>query len=149
MSTSTIPALSIRQPWAWLIVNGFKPIENRTWPTMFRGMLLIHAGKTMTVAEYDAALLFINTFIGPDVAAKVPAMDKLERGGFVGVANMVDCVRKSESPWFTGADTDDGHGFVMADPWPIHFHPYKGKLGFFNVPSFVPIGIPAYQRAAA
>jgi len=37
-------SLSIRQPWAWLIVQGHKPIENRTWPTTYRGPLLIHAG---------------------------------------------------------------------------------------------------------
>ncbi|MEI3544750.1 MAG: ASCH domain-containing protein [Alphaproteobacteria bacterium] len=40
-----LPILSIRQPWAWLIVNGYKDIENRTWPTHFRGKVLIHAGK--------------------------------------------------------------------------------------------------------
>ncbi len=39
------PILSIRQPWAWLIVNGYKDIENRTWSTRFRGKVLIHAGK--------------------------------------------------------------------------------------------------------
>lgn len=38
-------ALSIRQPWAWLIVNGYKSIENRTWNTRIRGTILIHAGK--------------------------------------------------------------------------------------------------------
>ena len=37
-------ALSIKQPWAWLIVNGFKDIENRTWRTKIRGEFLIHAG---------------------------------------------------------------------------------------------------------
>lgn len=41
-----IPALSIRQPWAWLIVNNHKPVENRSWPTSFRGRFLVHAGKT-------------------------------------------------------------------------------------------------------
>jgi len=30
-------ALSILQPWAWLVVNGHKDIENRTWGTGFRG----------------------------------------------------------------------------------------------------------------
>jgi hypothetical protein len=25
--------LVVRQPWAWLIVNGFKDIENRSWKT--------------------------------------------------------------------------------------------------------------------
>ena len=37
-------ALSIRQPWAWLILNGYKDLENRTWRTDYRGPLLIHAG---------------------------------------------------------------------------------------------------------
>ena len=27
----------VRQPWAWLIVNGFKDIENRSWMTRYRG----------------------------------------------------------------------------------------------------------------
>jgi len=38
-------ALSIRQPWAWLLVEGFKDIENRTWKTNYRGSFLIHASK--------------------------------------------------------------------------------------------------------
>lgn len=38
-------ALSIRQPWAWLIINGGKDIENRDWPTKFRSRILVHAGK--------------------------------------------------------------------------------------------------------
>jgi tetratricopeptide (TPR) repeat protein len=37
-------ALSIRQPWAWLIVHGVKDVENRTWRTNFRGRFLVHAG---------------------------------------------------------------------------------------------------------
>ena len=38
-------ALSIRQPWAWLIVNGYKDIENRTWSTDFSGRAYVNAGK--------------------------------------------------------------------------------------------------------
>ncbi len=45
-------ALSIMQPWAWLIVNGHKDIENRNWPTRFRGPVYIHAGKKI---DGDAA----------------------------------------------------------------------------------------------
>lgn len=52
-------ALSIRQPWAWLIIHGGKDIENRTWPTRFRGRVAVHAGKGMTRDEYEAAMLFI------------------------------------------------------------------------------------------
>lgn len=39
-------ALSIWQPWAWLIAAGQKRIETRCWSTLYRGPLLIHAGKT-------------------------------------------------------------------------------------------------------
>jgi hypothetical protein len=45
MDEPTYPALSLRQPWADLIVNGIKNIENRSRPTRFRGRLLIHASK--------------------------------------------------------------------------------------------------------
>jgi hypothetical protein len=45
MNKTPTVALSIRQPWAWLIVNGFKDLENRSWSTAFRGPVWIHAGK--------------------------------------------------------------------------------------------------------
>ncbi|MCG0445699.1 ASCH domain-containing protein [Pseudomonas aeruginosa] len=48
-------ALSIRQPWAWLVANGHKDIENRDWATSFRGRFLIHAAKSMTRDEYEEA----------------------------------------------------------------------------------------------
>ncbi len=35
--------LSIKQPWASLIVNGYKEYEFRSWKTKFRGDILIHA----------------------------------------------------------------------------------------------------------
>lgn len=128
-----VVALSIRQPWAWLIANGFKDIENRTWPTSFRGPVLIHAGKSLRPADYDAAMLFIEDWVSPSLVHRIPDKDDLPLGGFVGVATLVDCVRESTSPWFTGADTEDGHGFVLNAPRVIDFLPWKGRLGFFNV----------------
>lgn len=46
-------ALSIRQPWAWAIVNAGKRVENRTWETRYRGPILIHAAKGVTKREYE------------------------------------------------------------------------------------------------
>lgn len=46
--TDTIRALTIWQPWAWAIVHGWKPVENRTWPCpswMLGHRLAIHGGK--------------------------------------------------------------------------------------------------------
>jgi hypothetical protein len=41
-----VKALTVRQPWASLIVRGQKVIENRGWATDHRGPLLIHAGRS-------------------------------------------------------------------------------------------------------
>lgn len=35
--------LSVRQPWASLLVSGLKDIENRTWTPNFKGRIMIHA----------------------------------------------------------------------------------------------------------
>src|SRR5436189_5084024 len=53
----SMKALSVRQPWAWLIVNGYKDIENRDWATKRRGRIWIHAGlHKVTKPEYEQFL---------------------------------------------------------------------------------------------
>lgn len=37
--------ITIKQPFATLIIEGLKEYEFRTWKTKYRGELLIHAGK--------------------------------------------------------------------------------------------------------
>src|SRR3546814_18926401 len=78
-------ALSIRQPWAWLITQGFKDIENRTWQTKFRGQFLIHASKGMTKDEYESVQWYLS-----DIATHItlPEFGELERGGIVGLATL-------------------------------------------------------------
>lgn len=120
-------AISIRQPWAWLIVNGWKNIENRNWRTSYRGPVLIHAAKGMTQDEYNACRLFMRGFCDPERDVKLPHPVELERGGIVGVATILDCVEDHESEWFCGE-----WGFVMADARPLPFLPFKGALSFFR-----------------
>jgi hypothetical protein len=128
------PAISIRQPWAWLILNGGKDIENRTWPTKFRGKVLIHAAKGMTGAEWKEAWAFARTAIPAESLAKVgkASMDlrewTIDRGGIVGMAEVVDCVTRSDSRWFVGP-----HGFVLRNVEPLPFYPCKGARGFFKL----------------
>lgn len=120
-------ALSIRQPFAWAIVHCGKDVENRTWETLFRGPVLIHAGKTW------------HSFRPSDLEAEMRSGGmnltvprELPRGGIIGMAEIVGCVRRSESPWFSGP-----FGFVLANPRPLPFLPCVGRLGFFcvDVPS--------------
>jgi len=121
-------ALSIRQPWAWLIVNGYKLVENRSWHSSYRGPLLIHAGKGMTNYEYEDAY---------NLAARLdlflPFKGDLEYGGIVGSVEMIDCVNAYGSPWFFGP-----YGFVFRSAKPLPFRPMRGKLGIFHVNEMEP-----------
>lgn len=45
LNTAIDKVLSVRQPWAWLLVNGYKTIESRTWSLNYRGRLWIQAAK--------------------------------------------------------------------------------------------------------
>lgn len=116
-------ALSIQQPWAWLLVHGHKDVENRDWPTKVRGRVLIHASKKI---DLDGYAFLARHF--PDLYVEVPGPKQIEVGGIVGEAQITDCVRQSASPWFFGA-----YGFVLANAKPLPFAPVRGQLGFFEV----------------
>lgn len=113
-------ALSIRQPWAWLIVNGFKDIENRTWNTKHRGEFLIHAAEAV---DWDAYHKLMHK------GHQLPRIRELERGGIVGRATLVDVLEESNgSEWWIGP-----RGFVLKDAQVLPFHKVRGRLLFFNV----------------
>lgn len=116
-------ALSIRQPWAWLIVNGYKDVENRSWWTRFRGEFFVHAGKKFDRPSYDAVREHY-----PHIEMPTPEEFKKMCGGLVGVATITDCVKEMDSPWFFGE-----YGFVIENARPIEFQEVKGQLGFFQV----------------
>jgi hypothetical protein len=117
--------ISIRQPWAWLIVYGSKRIENRTWRTHYRGPILIHASSGLTRAEYEEALEFMTD--RQILPAFMPRPEELERGGIIGRATVVDCIKESTDPWFMGK-----YGHVLADVEPLEFRRLKASLGYFK-----------------
>lgn len=127
------PAISIRQPWAWLILNAGKDIENRDWPTNFRGRVLIHASKSGTKQDYQDAFDFLDSIDLAHLIIDIPPRDLIEKCGIVGAVDIVDCTNASDSPWFMGQ-----YGFVLRNPKPMPFIPWKGRLGFFNVPEILP-----------
>ena len=122
--TGSALALSIRQPWAWLIVHAGKDVENRPWPTRVRGRVLIHAAKGMTKVEYNDCRDFVVREF-PHVF--LPQMNELQLGGIVGEAEIVDCVEESHSRWFFGA-----YGFVLRNVCPLQFTACRGALGFWK-----------------
>jgi len=125
---SDIPVcLSIRQPWAWLIVHRHKTIENRSWHTNRRGRILIHAGKAID----REATAFLRAGRHPVTGRHwdVVAPDRFEVGGIVGEAAIVACLRQSDSEWFVGP-----FGIELAGARPLPFVACRGMLGFFRLP---------------
>lgn len=122
-------ALSVRQPWAWMILHGGKDIENREWPTRFRGRVLIHASNGMTHDEWEDAWTFAHgSGARPKAFELGLRFDNVERGGIVGSVEIVDCVTSSDSRWFMGP-----YGFVLRNPVVTLFRPCKGRLRFWEV----------------
>jgi hypothetical protein len=81
------PAITIQQPWASLIVEGHKKIENRSWTTAHRGLLIIHAGMKL---DHDALAKHRRRLRNPD---------DLPQGCLLGTVELTDCTEGSRSPW--------------------------------------------------
>ena len=130
-------ALSVKQPWAALLVSGRKTIEVRTWGASRRGRVLIHAAKIPDPRPPGWAAL------------DTPELTILaeRRGGILGVAEMVGCVRY-DTPESFAADGDRHfnapdwfnpprlYGFVFEGARPVRFEPWPGNTVFFSVPGY-------------
>lgn len=137
-------ALSIQQPWAWLIAAGVKSVENRTWRTNYRGPVMIHAGKTIDHDAWREIMSGVHPLTGRKIDVVLPS--PMPVGGIVGEMEIVDCVHSHASDWFCGP-----WAFVLANARPLPFMACRGHLGFFE-PDFdvriatVPISLDLFQR---
>lgn len=113
VASGEIKALSIKQPYPHHIFHDGKDVENRDWPTHGRGWFIVHAGVSKSEIDKD-----------DEEQMAMP------RGGVVGMARIVDCVREMESSWFYGK-----FGFVLRDAFPLPLIPCRGQLSFFNLES--------------
>jgi hypothetical protein len=119
-------ALSIRQPWAWAILYAGKTVENRSRSISYRGQLAIHASKT--IDDAGISWLLAHGFTLPP---------QFQTGGIIGSVRIVGVVSEADRhlmsshdrEWFTGPI-----GYVLDSPESCAFVPWRGRLGFFDVP---------------
>lgn len=119
-SITYVPALTVRQPWAALLVMGAKDVENRPWRARYRGTLLIHAAAR------------------PDSAAmrerNVGDLGRY-RAAIIGHVELVDVVTDSPSPW---AEPGQWHWVVRDPAWFPDPIPCTGRLGLWD-PGVMPM----------
>jgi len=102
-------AISVRQPWASMIARGTKTIETQTWPTKYRGDLLI-------------------------VSSKKPKIDNLPTGQGLCVVKLVEC-RPMVFSDVSAAGCKLYHGawaWVLEDVRPVEYFAVRGTFGIYE-----------------
>ncbi|QES88839.1 ASCH domain-containing protein [Rhizosphaericola mali] len=130
--------LTIRQPWASLIVAGIKDIENRTWKTSYRGPLLIHAAS-FKIKNWDNIPITENQ---KDILRSYGAgvIDYDITSAIIGKVDLVDCVINHDSIWAEKCMPEHYKIYNWALANPILFYepiPVKGKLSLWDYPNIL------------
>lgn len=121
-------ALTISQPYASLIASGEKWVENRRWPTKYRGPLAIHAGKG---TQY--------------LTAKELRESGMPFGALIAVAYLVDCVtiehiragyllegKRTVGEAAAHVHTEGPWCWILENVEPIVAHPCRGSQGLWD-----------------
>lgn len=118
-------ALCVKQPWASLIAQGFKPIETRTWPTDYRGPLLIVASKT---PDREAMEVFQETL-------SWAGMKTIPYGQAVCRVDLADCRFMTKEDEIAACCTiyPLAWAWVFKNIVPVEPFPVHGKLKLFEV----------------
>lgn len=108
-------ALSVRQPWAYLIASGKKTVECRSWRTNYRGPLLICASGRAVI--YNG--------------------ERLEAGSALAIVELVDIrpFLKKHCPMACMKSAPDPGSWAWMLQKPILIEPFqvKGKLHLYDV----------------
>lgn len=120
-------ALSVRQPSAWAIIAGHKPIENRTMGSirggrMGPGRICIHAAAGLKEDEFR----YLYWRLGKH-GVQCPHPLDLPRGAIIGTVDVTGIITQSDSAWFGGKA-----GLTLANPEPCAPIPAPGALGYFE-----------------
>lgn len=142
-------ALSIKQPWATLLLHGLKTIEVRSWATTRRGRILLHAAR---LPDEDAAPWSL-------LPASLREEAKLV-GGLIGACDLTGCIgyrtqqafaadqkrHLNEPSWFRPPIL---YGFTMANPARLPFRKYPGWVRFFPIEDEAPQRARRQRKAAS
>lgn len=134
-------ALTIRQPYASLVMCGAKPYEFRTWRTRYRGPLVIHSGAAFHAWH---SLQWRKSRAVLDAAGYL-VQEQLPRGALLGVVELVDCISCDggtdrhplnwrQPPEHCGQFDAEMFALVLERPRELRTPiPATGKLGFWTV----------------
>ena len=121
--------LTLKQPWATLVVEGYKEYEFRTWKTKYRGDFLVHAGLGVD-REALKRFEYLNLYY--------------PKGCIIGKVTLTDCLlvddnlkeelkRKNENVYLGAINKETSeYAFKLENVKKIEPIYVKGKLGFWE-----------------
>lgn len=125
--------LSLKQPFADMVVDGKKTIELRKWNTHFRGRFIVHASGT--VDRYACSVLGID----PGSLIKKAAIGEATLVDVKKYENLKEFEGDREKHRATDAYRNSVYGFILKAARrfrkPVAM---KGRLGFFETDIRVP-----------
>ena len=138
--------LSVRQPWASLLVSGLKDIENRTWAPNHKGRILIHASSTKVPKNFAARTIFnVNNEIeNEQMFGNFPEHEDLEYSAIIGYVTVNGDGDDSTSVWAEPVE----HQWHIEDAY-IFDEPIrgiKGKLNLFETPEIDENNLPPAHK---
>lgn len=141
----TVKVLTVKQPWAYLLIAGLKDVENRNWPTNYRGELYIHAsveksfdwGAILWMSQQQFPKEMIQSVFNHFGLRPDPFDGKMSRitaakdefGAIVGSVTLDYCTKNSISPW---AMPNSKYHWLVSNAKPITPIPARGMLGLWN-----------------
>ena len=142
-------AISLKQPWAWLMVNGYKMPEFRNRRDSFRGECYVHASKQMDKTAFDWIAMHIPfPYIKEFMTNRLPPLGMFNVGKIIGKFTVMDCLpvalAREKYPndiWLKMAGDSLGkYAFITESPISLPPHEQfeiKGKVSplFWDVPS--------------
>lgn len=124
--------ISIKEPFATFIKDGYKKIETRSWKTNYRGELFIHASGKNIAKE----------FLTNEYVVSLTNELNMNYGNIICRGNLVDCVymdedflklmKKNEKEFNLGLYELGRYAWIFEDVEPIYPIPAKGKLNIWN-----------------
>lgn len=120
----TIKTITIRQPWAYLIINGQKDVENRSWLTRYRGPIIIQSAARVGNRDAFDALCFD---IERETGIRLPL--KFTLGSTEGIVTLSAVTQNSRSIWAASGE----YHWILKDPVKLPAVPVSGKLGLWDL----------------
>lgn len=124
-------ALTLHQPWAWLMLYGPKRIENRSWrphASVIGQRVLVHQGKKWDAKGADYIRRKLSFVEFPDLAGAVGVLGSFQVDGYL---LQGDAVPTGQEPWFFGPC-----GWLTSEPRVLPAPvAWRGALGLWTVPA--------------